>query len=268
MRTIKHILVACGAAITVVAIVFGIGLWNFRTRALYTKEKAKVTLTSAVEAMKNGDAGQAGLYFASIRDQLRDLNATFALWQRVVPFLENAATQLKDAQGLADASVNVARDLDYLKREGARLVLGGKGNEFIAALKRLKGNIEKIAPTANKEQVYAALTVIDAATAWLDQDTAQNVLILFQNPSEIRPAGGFLGSFAQLTLHKGSMTGLEVQDIYDLDGQLTKNVVPPVPLQRLTTKWGGTRRQLVSQLPDLGAQSHTIPRRLAHFPRP
>ncbi len=238
MRTVRHILVTFGTIITVAVIIFGIGLWNFRTRALYTKEQAKMTLTDAAKAMKNGDPGKAGLYLASISDELRELNATFAVWGKFVPFLKNAITQLHEAQGLADASVDVAHDLDYLKREGAQLMLGGKGNEFIAALKRLKGNIEKIAPAAQKEQVYEALTVIDAATAWLDRETPHNLVILFQNPSEIRPGGGFLGSFAQLTLHKASMTGLEVQDIYDLDGQLTKNVIPPVPLQRLTTKWG------------------------------
>ena len=238
MGTLRHILVACFLIALVIAGVFAIGLWNFRTRALYVKDHARMTLTDAADAMKAADPGRAGLYLSTIRDQVRELNATLGVWRRFVPFLDGAATKLTAAQGLADASVEVANDLDFLKRDGARLMLNRKGDEFLKALARLRENIAKIAPAANKEEAYAALAAIDAASSWLGQNDPQNVLVLFQNPSEIRPGGGFLGSFAHLTLDHASLTNLEVQDIYDPDGQMVKKIIPPVPLQRLTPNWG------------------------------
>lgn len=52
-------------------------------------------------------------------------------------------------------------------------------------------------------------------------------LILFQNNNELRPTGGFIGSFGLLTFTNGSITNFEVQDVYTADGQLKGHVDPP-----------------------------------------
>ncbi len=238
MRTLKHLLVALGALAAIIAVVFGIGLWNFRTRALHMKGEMRLTASKAAQAMKDMEPHRAGLYLAMVQGQLKQLEGALSLWREFVPFLNSVATELEGAHGLANASAGIAQDLDFLKRNGAQLILTGKGLEFIATLKRLRANIELVAPTANKEEVYTALSMIDASVAWLDSPETQNVLVLFQNPSEIRPGGGFLGSFAHLSLNHASLTSLEVQDIYDPDGQLTSKIIPPVALQKLTTNWG------------------------------
>ncbi len=238
MRTLKHLFIAFVALATLAAVIFGIGLWNFRERALRTKGDMRVTAMKAAQAMKDMEPHRAGLYLAMIQGQLAQLNEALSLWRGFIPFLGSVADELHGAQGLANASVEIADDLDFLKRNGTQLILTGKGPEFIAALKRLRANIERVAPTANKEEVYAALSMIDASIAWLDARETQNILVLFQNPSEIRPGGGFLGSFAHLSLNHASLTSLEVQDIYDPDGQLVDKIIPPIPLQKLTTNWG------------------------------
>ncbi len=238
MRTLKHLLVAFCALAAILALVFGIGLWNFRARALSMKSEMRVTAGKAAQAMKDIEPHRAGLYLSMIQNQLGQLDAALSLWRGFVPFLGSVAEELRGAQGLANASAGIVHDLDFLKRNGAQLILTGKGPEFIAALTRLRANIELVAPTANKEEAYAALSMIDASIAWLDTAETQNVLILFQNPSEIRPGGGFLGSFAHLMLNRASLASLEVQDIYDPDGQLAEKVIPPLALQKLTTNWG------------------------------
>ena len=60
----------------------------------------------------------------------------------------------------------------------------------------------------------------------------------FQNPAEIKPAGGFLGSYADLTINSGRLVNIDIRDIYDPDGQLTTKIIPPLPLQAITTSWG------------------------------
>lgn len=53
-------------------------------------------------------------------------------------------------------------------------------------------------------------------------------LILFQNNLELRPAGGFIGSFGLLTFEKGRLIKILVDDIYNLDGGLKEIIAPPV----------------------------------------
>ena len=56
-------------------------------------------------------------------------------------------------------------------------------------------------------------------------------LILFSNNMEQRPAGGFIGSYGILTLDKGKMVELKVEDVYTADGQLTGHIDPPRPIR-------------------------------------
>ena len=50
-------------------------------------------------------------------------------------------------------------------------------------------------------------------------------LILFQNSNELRPTGGFIGSYAVLELEEGKIKSLKIDDIYNPDGQLEDNEV-------------------------------------------
>jgi len=59
----------------------------------------------------------------------------------------------------------------------------------------------------------------------------QTYLVLFQNNMELRPTGGFIGSFALLTFDKGQLLDFEVRDVYSADGQLKGHVEPPPELK-------------------------------------
>jgi len=57
-------------------------------------------------------------------------------------------------------------------------------------------------------------------------------LILFQNNMELRPTGGFIGSFALVTFEEGKLIDFQVSDVYSADGQLKGHVEPPEPIRR------------------------------------
>ncbi len=57
-------------------------------------------------------------------------------------------------------------------------------------------------------------------------------LLLFQNNMELRPGGGFIGSYGLLTLNKGKMQNFKIYDVYDADGQLRAHIEPPYPIRR------------------------------------
>ena len=69
-------------------------------------------------------------------------------------------------------------------------------------------------------------------------DVTKKYLVLFQNSSELRPTGGFPGTYAVATFKDGRLDGFLVDDVYNLDGQLKENIIPPKPLQHITPNWG------------------------------
>ena len=65
------------------------------------------------------------------------------------------------------------------------------------------------------------------------------ILILFQNNYELRPSGGFMGSFAILNIKKGVVTDFEIQDICQPDGQIVGHIEAKLPIQQAfkTGEW-------------------------------
>jgi hypothetical protein len=60
----------------------------------------------------------------------------------------------------------------------------------------------------------------------------QTYLVLLQNNSELRPTGGFIGSYGLLTFDEGKLIDFEVNDVYSADGQLKGHVEPPSDLKK------------------------------------
>ena len=59
----------------------------------------------------------------------------------------------------------------------------------------------------------------------------KNYLILFENNMELRPTGGFIGSYGVANFGNGKLSGLDINDIYSADGQLKGHVEPPAPIK-------------------------------------
>ena len=57
-------------------------------------------------------------------------------------------------------------------------------------------------------------------------------LVLLQNNMELRPTGGFIGSFALVSFGLGKLDEVSVQDVYAADGQLKGHVEPPTPIKK------------------------------------
>lgn len=65
----------------------------------------------------------------------------------------------------------------------------------------------------------------------LGEQQSQKILLLFANNMELRPGGGFIGSFGILELAHFGVQDLHVYDVYDADGQLTAHIEPPHPIR-------------------------------------
>lgn len=73
---------------------------------------------------------------------------------------------------------------------------------------------------------------VDVLPTIFGLDGQKNYLLLFQNNMELRPGGGFIGSYGLLTLDKGRIADFSINDVYDADGQLKGHVEPPFPIRR------------------------------------
>ncbi len=79
----------------------------------------------------------------------------------------------------------------------------------------------------------------DLAIQILGGDSTKRYLLVFQNNTEIRATGGFMGSFAELKVRNGVMEHLFVPSggTYDLQGLLRESRLAPQPLQILSARW-------------------------------
>lgn len=66
----------------------------------------------------------------------------------------------------------------------------------------------------------------------LAKDSEKKYLLLFANNMEIRPGGGFIGSFGIVTVKNYTLWDIKIYDVYDADGQLLAHVEPPPPIKK------------------------------------
>lgn len=97
--------------------------------------------------------------------------------------------------------------------------------DFVVTELRLGKNIPKIT-----EYLAIADTVLDRFDSIFGKDFPKTYAILFANNNEIRPGGGFIGSFALVKTSSLKIQEFRVYDVYDADGQLKARVRPPEPI--------------------------------------
>ena len=186
---------------------------------------------------------------------------------KFIPALKDAGSFLGQVTALNFNFLNLSADLADLQANGFRYfqtdgqsLLGRLNNmrqtmgdvmkqieavrNTTASLKNTASFFGKVDDVLDKDylkysaDLYAWDKFLGAAIGLLSSPTDRRILLLFQNPAELRPGGGFDGSYADVTVRNGQMQTLDVKDIYDPDGQLDLKVIPPKPLQGLTRDWG------------------------------
>jgi hypothetical protein len=83
-----------------------------------------------------------------------------------------------------------------------------------------------------RDSLLAFRNVSNQLDEILGAKSKKTYLIIFQNNMELRPTGGFIGSFALLTIEGGRVIDLNIQDVYSADGQLKGHVEPPFPIKK------------------------------------
>lgn len=101
------------------------------------------------------------------------------------------------------------------------------GNPYeLELLTKLDRQINQELPDLRKS-VLTAQKVSQALPELLGEESEKTYLVLLQNNAELRPTGGFIGSFVLLTIKEGKLLDFRVEDVYEADGQLNGFVTPP-----------------------------------------
>ncbi|MBI4599543.1 DUF4012 domain-containing protein [Candidatus Uhrbacteria bacterium] len=79
----------------------------------------------------------------------------------------------------------------------------------------------------------------DALLRVLGSAAKRRYLVVFQNNTELRPTGGFIGSYALIDVLRGKLVTVEIPGggSYDLQGSLTQRVQSPLPLRIVNASW-------------------------------
>lgn len=91
----------------------------------------------------------------------------------------------------------------------------------------------------SQQTLHEFSTLSHLLSTMVGKNNLRRYLFLFQNQTELRPTGGFIGSIAEVTFTGGAINKIFVPPggTYDLKGQLMARVVAPEPLRLVSARW-------------------------------
>lgn len=140
---------------------------------------------------------------------------------------------------LSSYSNNISASLDKIHTEISFLqsdVIELDG--FLGKLLRNNLSNKSIDIGEYKSKIYSLKNFFSRISILLGNEKPQKYLVLFQNNMELRPTGGFIGSYAIMTFDKGRLAEIVVNDVYTADGQLKGHVDPPEPIRKYLGEGG------------------------------
>lgn len=110
-------------------------------------------------------------------------------------------------------------------------------SENIAELGRLLEAVNFLPGTRETKKIKELASNFEEFKSIFGFDRTKKYLLIFQNPSEARAAGGFIGSAGILTVNGGKIESIKLNDVYNIDGQLIENIEPPRPIKKISSAW-------------------------------
>ena len=126
------------------------------------------------------------------------------------------------------AITEVIKASELISRIDEKVFSGEVGARISVAKKQM----EEIAETLKETSEH-----FPALLKLMGHKTPHRYLILFQNNNEIRPTGGFIGSYAIMDISDGKIVNLRVEDVYDIDGSYGGHIEPPEEFLGFVDNW-------------------------------
>ncbi len=130
----------------------------------------------------------------------------------------------------AESGKNIKANVDFLYRD-LSLMQSETQEGIKLGLFLPKRLFEKVNFEKYKNMLVQGGVLAENLPDILGTGQKKKYLVLFQNNMELRPTGGFIGSYGVLSVDSGRLSELNVNDVYSADGQLKGHVEPPLPLK-------------------------------------
>ncbi|MBI2019626.1 DUF4012 domain-containing protein [Candidatus Daviesbacteria bacterium] len=218
------------------ALVLGWGIYTFKSSlssglASLEKGEFEKSLTSLNQA--ESSLGEAREIFESLEPVkksglLANQLETAERWMKASSLsLTSARSTALGVQALLQGFKAVTGELNdssagYFTTAQIELDLAG---ESLSKASAVLGDSQKL--NQYMQLVSKARALSTLLPNFVAVEGSKSYLILLQNNMELRPTGGFIGSFAKVSFEGGKLKKLEVNDIYNIDGQLGIHVEPP-----------------------------------------
>lgn len=231
-----------------ILVVFGGGFWAFsayQSKQALLREVEEGLADSGLSSRLNLSDGDLTI------DSFGDIVSKF--W----PLLKGGVGAYKGLMNGTSAWMRLEQDIAILKRNISGFFSGGEG-DVLTPLKRINEDVASLGAAiesidATGEEFKRAINIppeeylnlklelnfwksaLNSFVDWLSTD--RKIVVFLQNTSEMRPTGGFWGSYAEINIRGGRLTDLEMRDINEVDRTLESLTIPPKPLQALVTNW-------------------------------
>ncbi len=227
--------------------------------------------TSALSAQDFGaaetDFSAAAEKFSTAQDSLNDLHAGVVALVNVIPQTDRT---YESVRGLITAGQELSQTASVMA-EAVGTIPSQSATDIVTKLNLLNAYIENalphvltaqaalakvdasVVPAAYTEKIVKLqsetpaiaqsmqefLTFVHTLTFLLGGDSTMRYLALFQNNTELRPTGGFVGSFAEIDMDNGAIANMRLPGggTYDVQGQLDAFVEAPQPLSLINPRW-------------------------------
>jgi len=132
------------------------------------------------------------------------------------------------------AKMSISNSKDYIRLAEADIL----SVDVNVIPEKYRGKVNEYQNTLLKTEdiVNSISSVVSDLPQILGVDGEKKYIFWFQNSNEIRPTGGFIGSYGIVTLESGKLKNLVIDDIYNPDGQIDVRgikVDPPEPIKNL-----------------------------------
>ena len=216
-------------------------------------------LTGAVQNL-----GRAHNSFAQAQQQIANLGPVFSTLKNLVPEAKEGKKLIQAGELISASATELAKALNLFSVNDEKFTLTDKISFLQEVFNKEEQKIgaavillDSVAAEDLPAQVGAQLSLVKNNLAnW--QQTAQRLkdflifsnqllgseghkryLVVFQNSRELRPTGGFLGSFALVDVERGKIKKLDIPGggLYDLKSSNLTAVAAPKPLQIFSPSW-------------------------------
>ncbi|MBI3620519.1 DUF4012 domain-containing protein [Candidatus Roizmanbacteria bacterium] len=190
------------------------------TRKTYSLSRPTLLFFSAATVVDNVlDTEDKALYLiqlsANLKNNLKLFTATI-LNKEKTP--EEIAATGQELQTIRETLLQLSETMTVLQT---------KMPTFIPSLVGVKQKLRR-----NTDLLSQAAKFIEFLPNLLGKEGEQKYLLLFANNMELRPGGGFIGSFGIVTIKDYTLNDLHIYDVYDADGQLIPHVEPPAAIRK------------------------------------